>query len=142
MDTMIKLDLQEVGTRYDHYMELRDAFATGIEVMVHALEIHKSVSDLQRLEKLKSTVELINSRVNYLADYDKKMAPYGDIAKEVKAIGIHRTMQLAEVSESTRLACEQELTEAAKTGYELPGGSDAKDSGPKNTPTDKGTSTN
>lgn len=133
MDTTVKLDLTETGTRYDHYMELRDAFATGVEIMKHALEVHKSVTDLQRMEKLQNSVDLINSRVNYLAEFDKLTTTYSDLAKTIRAIPTARPAQLPEVSESTRAVCEREMKEAAAHGYEV---KDEEDGGTKNSPND------
>lgn len=138
METVIRLDLMESGTRYDHYMELRDAFATGVEVLKHTLTIHPSVSDLLRLKKLEGAVEVINSRVNYLSEFERKTASFSDLVKEINKIQPHRTEQIAEVSESTRLACEKELADAATTGYRR---TDEKDNSTEGTQGNQGTQT-
>lgn len=142
MDTTIRLDLLEQGTRYEHYVELRDAFDTGIVILNNAIQLHDSKSDKESRDRLQICVDLINSRIGYLAEYTKHTSQFSDLAKDVKACGIFRTPLLAEcvtVTEETRAACQAELAEAKATGYRIEE-TDAKDNSPKSSETSEGTS--
>jgi hypothetical protein len=143
MDTTIRLDLLEQGTRYEHYVELRDAFDTGIVILNNAIQLHDSKSDVAARDRLQICVDLINSRIGYLAEYAKHTGQFSDLAKDVKACGIYRTPLLAEVvtvTEETRAACQAELAEAEAPGYRIEEKPDAKDDSPKSSETSEGTS--
>jgi len=62
-----KLDLLETGTRWEHYAELRELFAIGIEILKHLTIRNSHDSDKQK--KLENAVEMIDGRINLLADY-------------------------------------------------------------------------
>lgn len=62
-----KLDLMAMGTRYEHYSELRDLFAVGIEIITN---MHvKTSGDAIKKTKLEGAVELLEARLNLLSDY-------------------------------------------------------------------------
>jgi hypothetical protein len=62
-----RLDLLDVGTRWQHYAELRELFALGIEILKH---LHvKSSMDYDRQRKLEHAVEMIDGRLSLLSDY-------------------------------------------------------------------------
>jgi hypothetical protein len=117
LDVTAKLDLMELGTRYEHYMELRDAFDEGILMMQNALRIDDNKKTNERISNLKITVALIEARINYLADAETKLKNYGELARTIRAIPPNRPAQIAEVSESTRRECEAEMEQARETGY-------------------------
>jgi hypothetical protein len=135
MDTTVKLDLMETGTRYEHYLELRDAFATGIVILSNQSQYEEVVNQTTRanIKKLEGAVDLIESRVNFLSEYKTKMASHSDLAKLIRSIPPNRLAQLPEVSESTRRECEDEMRKAGETGY-------AEDVSQKSAETNKGTS--
>jgi hypothetical protein len=62
-----KMSLLEMGTRWSHYSELRELFACGIEILKN-LSV-KSPTDRDKLRKLEGAVELLDGRINLLADY-------------------------------------------------------------------------
>lgn len=62
-----RLGLQETGTRWEHYSELRELFACGIEILKN-LSV-KSPTDREKQKKLEGAVELLDGRINLLADY-------------------------------------------------------------------------
>jgi len=62
-----KPDLLEMGTRWQHYVELRDLFADGIEI-IKRMTIKSSADAVKRV-KLEAAVELLNARLNLLSDF-------------------------------------------------------------------------
>ena len=62
-----RLSLLDTGTRWEHYSELRELFACGIEIIKNLH--YKSTVDNAKLAKLESAVELLDARINLLADY-------------------------------------------------------------------------
>jgi hypothetical protein len=69
-DESLKPNLLEKGTRWDHYNELRDLFASGVEVL-KTLRV-KSRSDQERQAKLEHAVEMIEGRLNFITDFTQK----------------------------------------------------------------------
>jgi hypothetical protein len=67
IDDVPKLDLMEMGTRWQHYAELRELFACGIEV-IKTMSFKSSGDDVMRV-KLEGAVELIDIRINRLSDF-------------------------------------------------------------------------
>lgn len=132
MDKPAKLDLVEQGTRFDHYMELRDTFAEAVVALENSLKLEENLTTRENIKKLKSAVDLIEGRVNFLSDFSKLTTRYSTLGQTLDAIAPNRPLQLVEVGESTRKACEAELKKAKETGYE-------EDSGSQNPATDKGT---
>jgi len=121
MDLTLKLDLEEVGSRYSHYMELREAFAEGVQIMTNALEFHGSDSDRMRLKRLQHAVDAIDRRMEFLAEYDTHASQFSKLAHALNTIPpIPRPEQLAEVSDSTRKACEKEIEDAKNSNWRVP----------------------
>lgn len=85
-----KKNLQEVGTRYDHYMELREVFMDGIDVITRMNPNFVSEHDKNVKVKLQNAVEMITRRIDNLSDFADKTANYGDLARQVRLAGIHR----------------------------------------------------
>lgn len=92
-----RLDLTQVGTRYDHYMELKEVFMLGIEVIDGMRPHLVSEADRRTKVKLEAAVELIDRRLKYLSDFDDKIF---SVSREVKAAGIHRTPLLGAGNDS------------------------------------------
>lgn len=67
VDINLRLDLMERGTRWEHYAELRELFACGIEIIKH-MHLKSSGDDIKRL-KLEGAVELLDARLNLLSDF-------------------------------------------------------------------------
>lgn len=86
-----KPNLMEQGTRYDHYVELRECFASGIEV-ISGLEARGYDSEADRLlkPKLVGAVAVINKRLNYLSEFDKKTEWSSELATTLRAIDNQR----------------------------------------------------
>src|ERR1017187_7450277 len=66
-DNTKRLDLMETGTRWQHYAELRELFACGIEI-INRMSL-KSCGDAVKLKKLEGAVELLDARLNLLSDF-------------------------------------------------------------------------
>jgi hypothetical protein len=96
MDSVVaRLDLEELGTRFNHYMELKEVFLLGIDVIDRMRPTYISDADRATRIKLTSAVEMINKRLDYLSDFSDKSI---SLAREVRAAGIHRPLQLMEVN--------------------------------------------
>ena len=80
--------LDEVGSRYSHYCELRDIFADGVVVMNNALSYHKNAEDLKRRDSLQCAVNEINNRLDNLSGFESATAYYGAVARQVNAIPV------------------------------------------------------
>jgi hypothetical protein len=80
--------LDELGSRYSHYCELRDIFADGVVVMNNALNYHKNAEDLKRRDSLQCAVNEINNRLDNLSGFEGATAYYGSLAREVNAIPV------------------------------------------------------
>lgn len=76
----LKPDLFEQGTRWEHYIELRDIFAIGVEVLKN-LRV-KSSNDQEKQKKLQHAVEMIEGRLNYITDFSSCTA-YGSALRRV-----------------------------------------------------------
>ena len=135
MDTTVKLDLLGLGTRYDHYMELKEAFEVGIEMLTNALKLEDNLTSRENLKRLQNAATSIEARINFLADWSRKTTRYSSFGQELSSIAPHRPPQLMEavVSETTRRECEEELKKAGETGY-------AQDSSQKSNTSGEGTS--
>lgn len=85
-----KLDLQELGTRYDHYMELKEVFMTGIEVIDGMIPAHRSEGDIATKKRLEAAVDAIDRRLLYLSDYTIETSPWSEFRKEINEVEIRR----------------------------------------------------
>ena len=63
--------LDEMGSRYLHYCELRDVFADGVVVMNNTLSYHKNAADIKRRDSLQCAVNEINNRLDNLSGIRK-----------------------------------------------------------------------
>lgn len=81
-----KVDLMEQGTRYNHYMELKEWALTGLDVIERSRLANDG--DKRMKVKLEAFVEVLDRRMRYLADYDAKIYSVGNA---VNMAGIHRT---------------------------------------------------
>jgi hypothetical protein len=86
--------LDELGTRYTHYAELRDVFADGVVVMNNALSYHKNAEDLKRRDSLQCAVNEINNRLDNLSGFEGATAYYGALAREINKIPVPAMKQL------------------------------------------------
>jgi hypothetical protein len=80
--------LDEMGSRYSHYAELRDIFADGVVVMNNALSYHKNAEDIKRRDSLQCAVNEINNRLDTLSGFESATAYYGSVARQVNAIPV------------------------------------------------------
>ena len=93
-----KKNLQEKGTRYDHYMELREVFMDGIDVLSRMNPSFVSEHDKGVKVKLQNAVEMITRRIDNLSDFADKTTSYSDLARQIKLVGKHVTPLLTEGS--------------------------------------------
>ena len=86
-----RLNLQDTGTRFDHYMELKEVFMLGIEVIKGMRPGFASDIDKTTKVKLEHAVEVINKRIEYLSDYGDKAARWSDFGRQIDLIKPHVT---------------------------------------------------
>ncbi len=87
-----KLDLMERGTRFEHYMELKEVFLLGIDVVDRMNQRYLTESDKMMRTNLQTTVGMIEKRLAYLTSYSTETSDYSDLAREIDRISIHRTL--------------------------------------------------
>ncbi len=80
------LSLDDVGRRYDHYMELREIFAEGVEIIKNSQRINKNETNALRQKSLQHAVDEIDNRLEILSGYNGAMGRYGVVGKEIEAI--------------------------------------------------------
>jgi hypothetical protein len=104
-ETNYKLDdvkvpsLGELGTRYTHYMELREIFSDGVEILKNAIAVHASEADEKRVQSLQHAAEEVDNRLEVLAGYEVRMSRWGSIADEIDNIpAVPKPLSLTEGS--------------------------------------------
>jgi|SRR5271165_4578516 len=63
------LDLSEVGTRLEHYNELREVFMMGVEMLKGLHHAHRSEADVLKLGKLQNAADAIQGRIDILSKF-------------------------------------------------------------------------
>ena len=102
--------LDEMGSRYSHYAELRDIFADGVVVMNNALSYHKNAEDIKRRDSLQCAVNEINNRLDTLSGFESSTAYYGSVARQVNAIPVPPMQKkLTEGSDASQPRNEKQL---------------------------------
>jgi hypothetical protein len=115
---MAKIDvviqsLDDAGTRYQHYQELREIFSEGVEMLKGMQACHKGESESKRQASLQNAVNEIDNRISVLAGYEERMSRWGKIATAIDAIpvkaivaqqllteGVHGTKETNPIQES------------------------------------------
>jgi hypothetical protein len=64
--------LDGVGTRFDHYNELREVFAEGIECLISAEKQYPSDANKAKLIELRAAEKMIVKRLEVLSGYERK----------------------------------------------------------------------
>ncbi len=90
------LDLMETGTRYEHYQELKEIFMRGIEEIARLT--WKAPDDLATSDEMKIAVKLIQKRLDFLSNREKKTAYSSELAQTLREIEHDRKV--------TKLLCE------------------------------------
>jgi hypothetical protein len=88
LEKMFPLD--GVGTRFDHYSELREVFADGIEIMTNIRVEHRSAADVIKLAELKAAEKLIAKRLEVLSGYERKMVYNATLPSTIRQVEIER----------------------------------------------------
>jgi hypothetical protein len=63
------LDLNEVGTRFDHYNELREVFMLGVEMIKGLHPNYYTDSDKEKQQKLQNAADAVQGRIDHLAKF-------------------------------------------------------------------------
>ena len=77
-----RYDLEEMGTRFEHYIELKDLFETGIEI-IRNLRNHATPGDEIKSIKLIHAVEMIGYRIDVLSGYSAQSNYGSDLSREI-----------------------------------------------------------
>ena len=79
--------LDDIGTRYEHYVELRELFAEGVEVVKKALEYQPTnTMNQRRFESLSHAVAEVDRRIEVLAGYEEHSSRWSRFGRELDAI--------------------------------------------------------
>ena len=81
------LSLDDVGTRYEHYQELRELFSDGVEVVKTAMTYQPdNAVSKRRLESLQHAVNEIDHRIEVLSGYDEHANRWSKFGRELDSI--------------------------------------------------------
>ena len=86
MSEMGKRDLMAIGTRYDHYMELKEIFMVGVETVKNMRTSHRTQMDDVIKHKLDAAVEMIDKQICYLSDFSVQDQSGSQLDRELYAI--------------------------------------------------------
>ena len=75
--------LEDVGTRYQHLMDIREIWQNGIEAVSRIRPAYRSKADLDLQASLVVAVTLIDKQVDLLSKFDTKKY---DLMREINAI--------------------------------------------------------
>lgn len=81
-----RLDLLAVGTRFDHYCELKEIFAEGLDILETMKGTYNSVSDNKKRVELKAAVDLITTRLELLSGFERKTSANSRLAETINSI--------------------------------------------------------
>jgi hypothetical protein len=96
MEAKKVINLDDIGRRFDHYMELREIFAEGVEILKNSLAVGHNLTSVVRMESLQCAVEEIDGRLNTLSGFIRFTDRWSKLAKEIN--DIPRTNLLSEGS--------------------------------------------
>lgn len=118
-----------VGTRWEHYSEIRELFAVGIAV-IEGLEPSYRKSFTEKLVKLKGALELMDARLNLLSGFDEANRFSSPMAVTLRSIDLQRTKGTLEGFTPYVDSQRKLLTEGSNATQEkaVNNGSPAKDS--------------
>lgn len=81
------LSLYDIGTRYEHYQELRGLFADGVEVITTAMTYQPdNAVNKRRRESLQHAVNEIDHRLDVLSGYEEKAGRWSNFGRELDSI--------------------------------------------------------
>lgn len=84
--------LDETGSRFQHYSELREVFADGIEIMTNMRAEHRSAADVIKLAELKAAEKLIARRLELLSGYEHKTTYNATLPSTIRGVEMDRQM--------------------------------------------------
>lgn len=67
-----KKDLMALGTRYEHYIELKELWAEGIEALAHLNKHLVTKGDTIKKDMLVAAVALVDKQLDLLSNHDLK----------------------------------------------------------------------
>jgi len=93
-DSFRALDLNEMGTRLDHYNELREVFMIGVALLKELNPAYRSDADKVKQDRLQHAADEIKGRIDMLAKFPMGQA-YGSWM-QLTIDGIGRNLSLTE----------------------------------------------
>lgn len=86
MSISAKPDLRATGTRFEHYMELKEVFMEGVEILERRDPKYLSDDEKEKLGKMRNAAELIGKRLEILANFEDKTSWDSELRRELNAI--------------------------------------------------------
>jgi hypothetical protein len=81
--TETKKTLEDLGTRFQHLMDLREVWQNGIEAISRIKESYLSKGDVELRASLLVSVAMIDKQVDVMSDYDNNKY---NLRREIDAI--------------------------------------------------------
>ena len=78
-----RLNLYETGTRFEHYLELRDLFMEGVQMLKDLNPAHRIESDDAKIIRLQNAADAIWQRISYLSDFVTETTHGSDMQREI-----------------------------------------------------------
>ena len=91
-DGFTGLDLLEMGTRLDHYDELREVFMIGVELLKGLNPLYRSEVDISKQTRLQNAADEIAGRIDMLAKFRVETAYGGSFREDIELL--HRNPRL------------------------------------------------
>jgi hypothetical protein len=84
-----RVDLNETGTRMDHYLELRELFLDGVTILKNLNPTYRTDADEARITRLQNAADEIWKRFSHLSNYANETTYGSDMQRDIDAI--HKT---------------------------------------------------
>ena len=81
-----RLNLYEMGTRFEHYLELQELFLDAVQMLKGLNPAHRIESDDAKIIRLQNAADAIWQRISHLSDYVNDTTYGSAMQKEIDTI--------------------------------------------------------
>ena len=85
-------NLYEMGTRVDHYLELRDLFLEAVQVLKDLNPSYRTDTDEANIARFQNAADAIWGRISHLSDYVNETVYGSKMQEEIDLIGRNRKL--------------------------------------------------
>jgi hypothetical protein len=90
MTVLVKRDLMEMGTRFEHYNELREVFMSGIETINNMRPAYRSAVDEVIKNNLNIAVTMIDKQLAFLSGLSVEEHSGSNLDRQLHSIEMQR----------------------------------------------------